>query len=268
MLDLFKRLQEAEEANITLYGDLAFATDWKFFTSTPADHFESLVSTGVYAGTLEAFETGVKLRTRYKDLLDNTLADGPLSFWASDSERVIDTARYFAAGCFGIDWKDLANLHIIPETADLGADTLTPGRTCRRYRENTDEFGHDYGYRMMDAIRSVYEPAIVDRLAEHNPEFLFTEHEIFTMQLMCGFETIAKDASPWCDVFTQEEMESFEYARDVIHYYRAGPGNPYSASLGWLWLNATANLLRDGPEVGQMFFSLYVSQPITHLDPC
>lgn len=255
MLALHQRIQEA---NVTLHGDLAFSTYWEFFTSTPADHFESLVSTGTYAGTLEAFETGVKLRTRYKALLDDTSSSGPLTFWASDSERVIDTARYFAAGYFGIDWKDYADLHIIPETADRGGDTLTPGRTCRRYREDADEFGHGYGYAMMDKIRSVYEPAIVDRLAQENPAFLFSEDDVFTMQSICGFETIAKGSSPWCSVFAHEEMESFEYARDVIHYYRAGPGNPYSASLGWLWLNATANLLRDGPAAGSMFFSLYV----------
>jgi acid phosphatase len=78
------------------------------------------------------------------------------------------------------------------------------------------------------------------------------------MQLLCGFETIAKGSSPWCDVFTKDEWEGFEYARDIIHYYRAGPGNPYSASMGWLWLNVTANLLREGPSSGPLFFSLYV----------
>jgi acid phosphatase len=260
MLALFERLQAT---NVTLNGDLAFANDWQFFTSTPAEHFESLVSTGVYAGTLEAFTTGVKLRTRYKDLLDEALRSTPISFWASDSERVIDTARYFGTGFFGIDWKDQATLQVIPETAERGADTLTPGRTCLRYRENADAYGHDYGYRMMDELRSVYEPAIIDRLAKHNPRFPFIEDEIFTMQMICGFETIVKGESPWCSVFTHDEMQSFEYARDVIHYYRAGPGNPYGPSLGWLWLNATAGLLREGSSAGPMFFSLSV--PSSHI---
>ena len=151
----------------------------------------------------------------------------------------------------------LAKLHIILETAERGADTLTPGRTCLNYRNNADEYGHDYGYRMMDAIRSTYEPQIAERLAIQNPDFVFTESEVFAMQMICGFETIAEGSSPWCDVFNKEEWESFEYARDVIHYYRAGPGNPYSASMGWLWLNATANLLMEGPSAGPLFFSLY-----------
>lgn len=253
MLDLHQRIQDA---NTTLHGDLAFANDWEFFISNPAEHLENLVSTGEYAGTLEAFTTGVKLRTRYKDLLDEAVTNGPVSFWASDSSRVVDTARYFGTGFFGIDWTDLADLYVIPETADRGADTLTPGRSCLNFRDEDNEFGRLYGYKMMDDIRSVYEPPIAERLAKQNPAFAIGEDDVFTMQLLCGFETIARGKSPWCNVFTNEEMESFEYARDVIHYYRAGPGNPYGASLGWLWLNATANLLQQGPTAGPLFFSL------------
>lgn len=253
MLSLYERIRAS---NVTFQGDLAFINDWDFFIDEPAEDLESLVSTGPYAGTLEAFDAAVKLRTRYKELLETASAAGPISFWATDSERVIDTAKYFGAGFFGIDWNDIANLYVIPETADRGADTLTPGRTCHKYRNNIDRRGHDYGYRMMDIVRSTYEPAISRRLAKQNPEMEFAEGEIFTMQTICGFETIANGSSPWCDVFKRDEWESFEYARDIVHYYRAGPGNPYSASMGWLWLNATANLLRAGPSSGTLFFSL------------
>ena len=255
MLDIFHRIQQS---NVKLKGKLAFANEWKFFTQDPAQHFESLVSTGPHAGTLEAFETGVKLRTRYEDLLDEASSQRLTSFWASDSKRVIDTARYFAAGFFGIDWNNKAALQVIPESPDREADTLTPGRTCLKYRNNSVAYGHDYGNEMMNLFRSTYEPAIAARLAQENSGFRFTPADVFTMQLICGFETIAKGNSSWCDVFDAKEWQSFEYARDVIHFFRSGPGNQYSASMGWLWLNAPANLLRDGPSVGRLFFSLYV----------
>lgn len=253
MLAFYKRIQET---NVTLHGDLAFAHDWEFFSTEPAEHFEGLVSTGEYAGTLEAFTTGVKLRTRYKHLLDAALNHESTSFWASDSKRVIDTAQYFAAGFFGIDWEDLATLHVIPETPHRGGNTLTPGRTCLQYRNNADKYGHNYGYRMINAFRRTYEPDIIERLTEQNPAFRFSEAEVFIMQQICGFETIAKGHSPWCGVFTREEWESFEYARDVIHYYRTGSGNPYSGAMGWLWLNATSSLLEQGSSAGPLFFSL------------
>jgi len=73
---------------------------------------------------------------------------------------------------------------------------------------------------------------------------------------MCGFETTVRGWSPWCNVFTHSEWRAFEYARDIIHFYRAGPGTPYSRAMGHLWLNATKNLLVEGPQsAGPLYFS-------------
>src|SRR6266498_724225 len=140
MVNLISRLQDS---GAHFKGELAFLRHWSFFAH-PDSHFEHLTTTGPYAGTLEAFTTGVRLRTRYQRLLPRE-SGRIVRFWASDSARVIDTARYFAAGFFGIDWKDhTAELRIIPETAHLGADTLTPGDTCIKYINDTVH-GHDYG---------------------------------------------------------------------------------------------------------------------------
>ena len=144
---------------------------------------------------------------------------------------------------------------MIPETSDLGADTLTPGDTCLAYRDDA-KYGHDYGYRQMFKFRDTYLPAIAKSLRNSNPSTDFTSSEIFSMQEMCGFETLVRGSSPWCKVFTHEDWLNFEYARDVIHFYRAGPGNEYSGAMGWLWLNATTSLLEQGPDVGEAFFSL------------
>ena len=78
------------------------------------------------------------------------------------------------------------------------------------------------------------------------------------MQEMCGFETLVRGSSPWCDLFTHDEWYAFEYARDVIHFYRSGPGNKYSRAMGWLWLNATTSLLREGPESAEPFYFSFI----------
>jgi len=252
MLELYHRIEHSPHP---LNGSLAFANDWNFLTYDPSAHFDNLVSTGPYAGTLEAFGTGVKLRTRYRDLLDRALERGKVSFWASGSHRVEETARYFGAGFFGLDVEKYANLVVIPETSDLGADTLTPGDTCLNYADDVDDRGHDHGARQLARFKSTYLPNIAKRFLQDNPEIPFANDEIYAMQELCGFETIAKGSSHWCDAFTHDEWESFEYARDLLHYYRAGAGNPYGATMGWLWLNATANLLRSGSEAGELFFS-------------
>lgn len=178
----------------------------------------------------------------------------PVSLWASDSNRVIETARYFSTGFFGRNSASSAKLHVIPETSDLGADTLTPGDTCLNYRIDVDR-GHDNGARQLVNFRSTYLPSVSSRFHKQNPGIIFSNAEIYSMQELCGFETLVRGKSQWCDVFSHEEWLNFEYARDVIHYYRSGPGNPFGPVIGWLWLNATAELLENGPTAGKLFFS-------------
>lgn len=252
MLELFQRIRHAD---IPLEGDLAFANDWDFFAPHPSEQFEQLTTTGPYAGSLSAFQAGVTLRGRYLHLLEAALQqDRKISFWAGLSDRVVDSAKYFAASFFGIEWQRIATLHIIPETQQQGADTLTPGRACPNYA--TDERGHAHGVKQLEKFRESYIPAIIERLQKDNPDFPLSVSEVFSMQEMCAFELLVKGQSLWCEVFTEEEMLSFEYARDVLHYYRAGPGNSYGPALGWLWLNATARLLQEGPDAGPLFLSL------------
>jgi acid phosphatase len=74
------------------------------------------------------------------------------------------------------------------------------------------------------------------------------------MMEMCGFEILAHGMSPWCNAFTHDEWRDFEYARDLLHFYRAGPGNKFSRAMGWLYLNATADLLVK-EEAQDVYFS-------------
>ncbi len=248
-------LKRAKSIDVPFNGSLEFLNDWIYFTDNPERDFGQLTHTGPYAGTLSAFTAGVRLRTRYGDLLPTNCTT---RFWASDSERVIESARYFASGFFGLDWESRgkAELEIIPETFERGADTLTPGDTCLKYLEDTIH-GHGNGNTMLARFQDVYAPAIAQRLISENPALgRLLSTEVYGMQEMCGFETMVRGSSPWCDVFTEEDWHHFEYARDIKHYYGSGLGNPYGGAMGWLWLNATATLLQAGPEVGSTFFSL------------
>ncbi|KAF5846803.1 hypothetical protein GGP41_004908 [Bipolaris sorokiniana] len=252
-------VKRMKESGKVFTGNLSFFNEWELFWSSDEQDLEQLTSTGPFAGTLGSFTTGVRLRTRYRHLIDQAASihpDHPTTFWASGSNRVIETAKHFAAGFFGLEYANTntANLSVIPEHSSLGADTLTPGRTCIANKKDK-EHGQPKGYRLMRKYRSTYMPPISKRLLEQTG-MEFNDEEIYAMQEMCGFETTVRGRSDWCNVFTQEEFLSFEYARDILHYYRAGPGQKYAKSMGWLWVNATTNLLVQGPEeAGPLFFS-------------
>lgn len=238
-LALLKRLRDG---NVLLKGSLAFLENWEYFTDPQNPAFENLTRSGPYAGTSQAHDAGRELRQQYGHLLRNRETT---RFWSCGSNRDIETAVYFADGFFGSHWqeKNVAELIVVPEDFERGADTLTPGDTCRKYR--TDLYGHDFGYWQLEKWQLVFAPIIADRLRDDAPGFEFQTLDIYSMMEMCGFEILARGSSPWCDVFTQEEWLQFEYARDLLHFYRAGPGNSYAPTLAWPYLNATADLLMN-----------------------
>jgi acid phosphatase len=223
--------------------------------------------TGPYAGGLGAFTTGVKFRSRYPHLLKAS-KDRKVKLWASGSDRVIASARYLTLGLFGLEANLSSTVEVIPEAESRGGDTLTPADTCSLYQADPVN-GHDSGDIHLAEFQARYLPPVAERIAKdllsmargrRKPELSFEPEEVFSMQEMCGYETSARGRSPWCDVFTRDEWESFEYARDVMHFYRSGPGNKWGSVLGVPWLNATARLLSEAaaaaaPAAGPLFLS-------------
>lgn len=241
-------LDKLRSDDIPLTGSLAFFNDWTYFTNLSDPEFENLTTQGPYAGTLQAFNTGRKLRKRYDKLVN---PNKTTNFWTCSSPRDVETAKYFGDGFFGADWEEdkSAELHIISEDPDQGGDTLTPGDTCLKYREDQLN-GHDRGYGELAKWQDVFSPPIAAQLKEDAGGMDFTPVEIYGMMEMCGFETLARGASSWCNVFSREEWLDFEYGRDLLHFYRAGPGNAFAGAMGWLWLNATTTLLTNDTARG------------------
>lgn len=255
-------------------GSLSFLNNnnWTYFTPPPESTpptFEDLTTTSPHAGTLSAFRLGTTFRTRYSPLLASSK---PINFWSASSPRDVETALYFGDGLFGRNWSQpsppdspnlhpVAKLHIIPETPDRGSNTLTPGCTCQNYMTNTTH-GHALGYKKLAEWQSVFTTPIIARFSAENPRLQppLSTVEIYSMMEMCGFEMLSRGpgSSPWCTVFRREEWEDFEYARDVLHFYRAGPGNRFAGVMGGLWLDATSKLLEQ-PSGGNGEGEVYVS---------
>ena len=242
---LLSRLQAAD---VHLSGSLAFLKGWHYFTNLSNPDFEDLITHGPYAGTLQAANTGRKLREQYANLVDSNKTT---TFWSCSSPRDIETAKYFANGFFGEDWErsSATKLEVIPETAERGADTLTPGDTCLKYIEDK-VYGHDRGYGELAKWQDTFAPAIAARLKHDAGGLYLSPLEVYGMMEICGFEILVRGSSQWCDVFTHEDWLDFEYGRDLLHFYRAGPGNDFAGAMGWLWLSATTKLISNATVRG------------------
>lgn len=65
-----------------------------------------------------------------------------------------------------------------------------------------------------------------------------------------GFESqITGQLSPWCDVFTDYELQQYEYANDIRYYYGLGPGTDLEQTMMMPYLDALVGLLEQGPNI-------------------
>lgn len=97
----------------------------------------------------------------------------------------------------------------------------------------------------------MYIPPIQERLeALIEGNFTFESNDISQMPYLCGFESqITGRLSPWCNVFTDYELQQYEYAQDIRYWYGLGPGTDLEQTMMMPYLNALVGLLQDGPGI-------------------
>ena len=77
----------------------------------------------------------------------------------------------------------------------------------------------------------------------------FDETEVLFFPYMCAYESqIQGRLSPWCDVFTEDELRNYAYSQDLSYYYGIGPGSIGPAKVLFLpFLKSLLSLLKAGP---------------------
>lgn len=181
-------------------------------------------------GKLEATQLGVDISFRYPDLrlLQRV--------WASSANRTVKSAQALIRG---LEMEDnQINLVQIYESDEGGADTLTPYKSCPAY---SSSFGSDQASQWIDR----YTAPILARFRAQAPAFNWTTEDVTAMQELCGYETVIRGSSPFCNLalFSPDEWLSFEYANDIMYHYNTGYGRDISGVIGLPWLQSTLSLL-------------------------
>ncbi|KAF4599091.1 hypothetical protein EYR40_006180 [Pleurotus pulmonarius] len=229
-------------ASYTARGPLAFIPSWV----PPVDDLphEPLFLTSTGAG--EAFSLGVDLRKRYGFTKGGT----NLTIWSASQQRVLDTGTYFLRGYlsqgsyisdpslnrgFTISLPDSVN--------NTFADSLTPSTSCPLYASG------DRGSAMASQFRATYLPNIARRLNQHFLDGLVLDPvDVGIMQDLCGFSAEINGDTRFCNIFEPPEWLDYEYAHDLNYYYGSGPGNPFSATVGFPWVKAITDIFVAGPN--------------------
>jgi len=189
-------------------------------------------------GKLEAAQLGVTLSYKYPNLRL------PERVYASTAERTVKSAQGLIRGLETSD--NQINLVQIYEGEEAGANSLTPYSSC-------PAFSSSAGSTQSTQYSTFYTASIKARLNAQAGAFNFTTDDITAMFELCGYESVLRGSSPFCDLtlFTPDEWLSFEYANDIMYHYNTGYGNPLAGTIGFPWLNATMGLLSASQSQSQ-----------------
>ncbi|QSZ31875.1 hypothetical protein DSL72_001444 [Monilinia vaccinii-corymbosi] len=237
---LYSKIQAA---NFTSTGSLAFIKSWKPVLTNPALQISQESPTGFK----EAYDLGYQLRTRYRNLYSY---GQPFISWANLYPRVVQTAQNFVRGFLGPSASHLGIVVTINSTGSEAAlfDSLSPSDLCPAFVDGN-------GGKEQVKWNSIYLPPIQARLQSLiKGDLNFSTTDVSIMPYLCGFESqITGALSPWCGVFTDEELKQYEYAQDLRYYYGTGPGQDLASKMMLPYLNALVGILEHGPGVNGTF---------------
>ncbi|KAJ9145524.1 Histidine acid phosphatase [Pleurostoma richardsiae] len=204
-------------------------------------------------GKLEATQLGVSLTFKYPGFRT------PKKVWTSSAERTFESTKALVRG-FEMD-DDTISVVSIYESEEGGADTLTPYDSCPKYSSSA-------GSDQSSVYLEKFTKPIVARLNAAAPDFNFTSDDVYGMMELCGYESVIRGKSPFCDLelFSPDDWLGWEYTADVMYHYNIGYGSEVSGVIGFPWLNATASLL-TADEENEDVQDLYVSFTHRELPP-
>nr|ABU53001.1 histidine acid phosphatase [Kodamaea ohmeri] len=244
--DIYKKFKEY---NGTFKGDLAFLNDYTYFADNKNLYEKETTpmnSEGLFSGTSDAMRHGAAFRAKYGSLYkENTT----LPVFSSSSGRVFLTGEYFTRGFFGEEYSDETHKYVIVDEDPLmGGNSLTPSNGCTAF----DWYASD---KLLEAYDTSYLDDIADRFNNANKGLNISSTEVSHLFDWCAYELNVRGASPFCDIFTNEEFIRASYAQDLLYYYSNGPGNNDSALVGSPILEASLKLLKDTEAKNQLWLS-------------
>ncbi|KAF7901769.1 uncharacterized protein EAF01_007068 [Botrytis porri] len=201
-------------------GPLSFFEKWQTPIDDPENQMEQITPQGIK----DSKKVSKHLLSRYPELVPTTKR-----IYADKKSRTQDTAKAFGS--------------VFPqevEIVEIGTNrssfhSQVPHKAC-------DAFTKKPGDEELQTFLGTYAPSIIARLQQYSPVQL-GNYDIMGLQQLCGYESaITGKISKICDVFTDYEWMSYEYAWDMKYSRMVGHGNPLSPYLGFPWLNTTAHL--------------------------
>ncbi|KAI7666500.1 phosphoglycerate mutase-like protein [Hortaea werneckii] len=194
--------------DVEFTGPLSFLNKWQYQLGA-----EILVP----VGKQELFDSGTLHQYMYGHLYPNN--GSKIIARSTTQDRMTKTAEYFLAGFFGLDWPSNATLVLAIEGSDSTWNNSLAGYdNCPNSNKPVSAGGNNATIEWY----SIYLADATERLRPHAPGFNWTVTDTYNAQSMCAYETVALGYSAFCDLFTFEEWQGYEYSVDL--YFAGGYG--------------------------------------------
>ncbi|KIM98232.1 hypothetical protein OIDMADRAFT_128149 [Oidiodendron maius Zn] len=243
-VSIAERIQAAvQENNLTATDSLSFIPNWSPVLSNPTLQ----LSQESITGWKELHDLGYQLRARYPDFYED---GNPFLVWANqyaspiNSSRVVQSAQAFLQGYLYVFAQTYGTVVSVNSTGspDALGRSLGPSDLCPAFTNNPGNNVTDWD--------NVWVPPTLKRINSMiKGNLTFSESDILFFPYLCAYESqILGRLSPWCSVFTNDELRSYQYSQDLSYFYGDGPGSSGPAQKVFLpFLDGLMSLFMEGP---------------------
>ncbi|KAL0571706.1 hypothetical protein V5O48_010246 [Marasmius crinis-equi] len=205
-------------------GNLKFLNEWTYKLG------EELLTP---FGRQQLYDLGISMRLKYGFLLQNFTDTNTIPVFRTESQdRMLHSALNFAIGFFGYPMEGKYQQSITIEAPGFN-NTLAPYDTCPNARRGS------VGQRGKWYVERWANKYLVDarkRLQKNMKGYQLSIEDVWTMQQLCAYETVAIGYSKFCELFTEEEWQGFDYSLDLSFWYDSAFGSPVARVQGAGWI--------------------------------
>jgi hypothetical protein len=167
---------------------------------------------------------------------------------STTQDRMTQSAEYFLAGFFGLQWTQNATLELIIEQNTFN-NSLAGYYQCPNANLPVSAGGTNASAQWA----SVYLANATARLQPLIPGFNWTVTDTYNAQSLCAYETVALGYSAFCGLFTYEEWQGYEYSVDISFAGNNAFQSPTGRGVGIGWVQELLARLQhhtiNGPDV-------------------
>ncbi|KAG6909600.1 hypothetical protein DXG01_016639 [Tephrocybe rancida] len=183
-------------------------------------------------------DLGISMRMKYGFLLKNFTESNTIPVFRTESQdRMLHSALNFAIGFFGYPLEGKYQQSITIESSGFN-NTLAPYDTCPN---TNDKRKSERGIYYVQRWTAIYLKDAQSRLQPSIKGYDLNIEDVYIMQQMCAYETVAIGYSKFCELFTEEEWEGFNYA------YGSAFGSPVARVQGYGWIKELVARLTHTP---------------------